>query len=102
MSKEENYWLQSLRKDLKSGGEITTLIEKYEKKKRSNLYQAVMEVTFLDYVEAGRANTPQEMVNLFEQDIRYQEMMDVHRKLESEIQDLQYQVANIYIPSSYN
>lgn len=44
LSKEENYWLQNLRKDLQSGGEIQILLEKYDQKKNSNLHQAVMDV----------------------------------------------------------
>lgn len=44
LSKAHNYWLQSLRKDLKSGGEIKKLVESYEKMKTSDLYQAVMDV----------------------------------------------------------
>lgn len=44
LSKEENYWMQNLRKDLKSGGEIGHLIESYEPRKTSELYQAVMEI----------------------------------------------------------
>lgn len=44
LSREHNYWMQSLRKDLKSGGEIRELVESYEEKKASDLYQAVMEV----------------------------------------------------------
>lgn len=44
LSKEKNYWLQSLRNDLKSGGEIQSLIEEYEKKKQEPLYQALVDV----------------------------------------------------------
>lgn len=44
LSKEENYWLQNLRKDLKAGGEISNLIERYEEKKHSNLYKAAVDV----------------------------------------------------------
>lgn len=44
LSKRENYWMQNLQKDLKSGGEIEKLIENYEEKKVSELYQAVMDV----------------------------------------------------------
>lgn len=44
LSKEGNYWLQSLRNDLRSGKEIRDLVERYEKKKDSNLYQAVMDL----------------------------------------------------------
>ncbi|WP_346698110.1 3-isopropylmalate dehydrogenase [Catenibacillus scindens] len=43
LSKKDYYWLQHLRKDLKSGGEIKTLIENYEGHKKSILYQSVME-----------------------------------------------------------
>lgn len=33
LSKEENYWLQILRNDLQSGGELRELLERYESKK---------------------------------------------------------------------
>ncbi len=41
LSKKNNYWLNNLRNDLKAGGEIRSIIEKYEKYKNSKLYQAV-------------------------------------------------------------
>ena len=41
LSKENNYWLNNLRNDLKSGGEIRRFIELYEKNKNSKLYQAL-------------------------------------------------------------
>ena len=41
LSKESNYWLNNLRNDLKSGGEIRSFIEQYGKKKNSKLYQAL-------------------------------------------------------------
>jgi len=41
LSKENNYWLNNLRNDLKSGGEIRNFIEQYGKKKNSKLYQAL-------------------------------------------------------------
>lgn len=41
---EDYYWLQSLRKNLKSGGEIRRLIECYDPYKKSKLYQSVMNV----------------------------------------------------------
>ena len=41
LSKESNYWLNNLRNDLKSGGEIRNFIEQYGKKKNSKLYQAL-------------------------------------------------------------
>ena len=44
LTKEKNLWMQSLRDDLKSGGEIQNLLEKYDEKKAQPLYQAVMEV----------------------------------------------------------
>lgn len=44
LTKEKNLWMQSLRSDLKSGGEIGRLIEAYDKKKNQAMYQAVMEV----------------------------------------------------------
>lgn len=44
LTKEKNLWMQSLRNDLKSGGEIRSLVEAYDKKKNQPYYQAVMEV----------------------------------------------------------
>ena len=41
LSKENNYWLNNLRNDLKSGGEIRNFIEQYGKKKNSKLYQSL-------------------------------------------------------------
>ena len=41
LSKENNYWLNNLRNDLKSGGEIRNFIEQYGKNKNSKLYQAL-------------------------------------------------------------
>ena len=41
LSKENNYWLNNLRNDLKSGGEIRRFIELYEKNKNSKLFQAL-------------------------------------------------------------
>ncbi|MDO4322967.1 MAG: 3-isopropylmalate dehydrogenase [Lachnospiraceae bacterium] len=49
LSKEKNSWLQILRNDLQSGGEIQELLERYEEKKTNSDYQAVMEIV-------GRAN----------------------------------------------
>lgn len=39
LSKENNYWLNNLRNNLKSGGELLQFIEEYEKNKKSKLYQ---------------------------------------------------------------
>ena len=44
LSPAESYWLQNLRTDLKSGGEIRQLIERYDDYKNIDLYQAVMNV----------------------------------------------------------
>ena len=44
LSPEESYWLQNLRNDLKSGGEIRQLIERYDAYKNIDLYQSVMNV----------------------------------------------------------
>lgn len=44
LSKEENYWLQILRNDLQSGGELRELLERYESKKDQPDYQAMMDV----------------------------------------------------------
>lgn len=44
LSKEESFWLQSLRDDLKAGSEIRELMKHYEPNKHSNYYQAVMDL----------------------------------------------------------
>ena len=41
LSKEQNYWLNNLRNNLKAGGEIRYFIEQYGKNKNSKLYQAL-------------------------------------------------------------
>lgn len=43
LSKKNNYWLQSLRTDLKAGGEIRDLMDNYESHKTSQLYKALMD-----------------------------------------------------------
>lgn len=43
LSKEENYWMQCLRTNLKSGGEIRELITRYETKKNVNTYQSLVD-----------------------------------------------------------
>ncbi len=42
LDQEENYWLQALRTDLKAGEEIRTLMENYEKNRKSKDCSAVM------------------------------------------------------------
>lgn len=42
LSRKENYWLQSLRNNLKAGAEIQELMERYEAKKHSSYHQAAM------------------------------------------------------------
>ena len=42
LDKEENYWLQSLRNNLKAGEEIRTLMSNYEKNRTSKDYSAVI------------------------------------------------------------
>lgn len=44
LSNKQNYWLQNLRTNLKSGGEIKDLVAHYEPHQTSTLYQAVMNV----------------------------------------------------------
>lgn len=44
LSKEENYWLQNLRNDLKAGAEIRSLLKNYEGKERDPYHQAVMDL----------------------------------------------------------
>lgn len=42
LSEEENYWIQTLRNDLKAGKEIRTLMANYEKNRKSKDCEAVM------------------------------------------------------------
>ena len=42
LTQQENYWLQNLRTNLKSGGEIRDIIARYEENKHSKDYAAVM------------------------------------------------------------
>lgn len=44
LPKSANYWLQHLRNDLKAQEEIPALLEQYEKKKDSKLYQSAMDL----------------------------------------------------------
>ena len=44
LSKEQNYWLQALRDNLQSGGEIRELLDRYEPKKNDPNYQAAMNI----------------------------------------------------------
>lgn len=44
LSEKENYWLHSLRNDLKAGGEIQNLIQRYEDKRKDKWYEALMQV----------------------------------------------------------
>ena len=46
LSKKENYWLQSLRTDLKAGEEIREYVASYEKEKHGLFYRAVADVVF--------------------------------------------------------
>lgn len=44
LPKDENYWLNNLRNDLKTGKEIEELVERYEKVKQKAYYSDVMEL----------------------------------------------------------
>ena len=44
LSDKENYWIQKLRTDLKAGGEIRSLMENYEKNRKSKDHEAVMDL----------------------------------------------------------
>ena len=57
LSKTEYFWLQNMRTDLKAGKEINELVKKYEVKKTSPYYQAVMDLIVRanwDEMEEGR------------------------------------------------
>ena len=57
--------------------------------------------TLLEYVETGRARTVEEMLNLYEQDVKHQQVLEAQQKIEQEIQCLRDEVASIYIPTTY-
>ncbi len=44
LSKKENYWLQSLRNNLKAGTEVQELLGRYEKKKHGAYYPELMDL----------------------------------------------------------
>lgn len=55
----------------------------------------------LEYLELGRANDLQEMLNLYETDVKHQELMEANKRIEEEIQMLRNEVGSIYIPTTY-
>ena len=57
--------------------------------------------TLLEYLETGRARTIEEMLNLYEQDVKHQQVLEAQQKIEQEIQCLRDEVASIYIPTTY-
>ena len=57
--------------------------------------------TLLEYVETGRARTVEEMLNLYEQDVKHQQVLEAQQRIEQEIQCLRDEVASIYIPTTY-
>lgn len=57
--------------------------------------------TLLEYVETGRARTVEEMLNLYEQDVKHQQVLAAQQRIEQEIQCLRDEVASIYIPTTY-
>ncbi len=75
LTKEKNFWMQSLRNDLKSGGEIRNLIETYDKNKTQPLYQAVMDVILrANYKEVEvEKNMCQALMELFAEDFEVAE-----------------------------
>ena len=44
LSDRENFWLQSMRTDLRAGGEIRKLMQEYEKHRKSKDHVAVMDL----------------------------------------------------------
>lgn len=58
--------------------------------------------TLLEYVETGRARTVEEMLNLYEQDVKHQQVLAAQQRIEQEIQCLRDEVASIYIPTTYH
>ena len=85
LSKKNNYWLNNLRNDLKAGGEIRSIIEKYEKYKNSKLYQALADTIMRanwEEVEAER-NMCEALRELFADDL---EKSRNEGKMESKIE----------------
>lgn len=82
LSKKNNYWLNNLRNDLKAGGEIRSIIEKYEKYKNSKLYQALADTIMRanwEEVEAER-NMCEALRELFADDLENLEMKERWRE----------------------
>ena len=83
LSPEESYWLQKLRNDLKSGGEIRQLIERYDAYKNIDLYQSVMNVI----LKANKKETEverkmcDELKKLFAEDFAESEQRGLQRGL---------------------
>ena len=57
--------------------------------------------TLLEYLETGRARTVEDMLNLYEQDVKHQQVLEAQQRIEQEIQCLRDEVASIYIPTTY-
>ncbi|MBQ2799755.1 MAG: hypothetical protein IJF03_00015 [Lachnospiraceae bacterium] len=57
--------------------------------------------TLLEYLETGRAETVEDMLNLYEQDVKHQQVLEAQQRIEQEIQCLRDEVASIYIPTTY-
>ena len=64
------------------------------------VYPEIMR-TLLEYLETGRAGTVEEMLNLYEQDVKHQQVLEAQQRIEQEIQCLRDEVASIYIPTTY-
>lgn len=85
LTKEKNFWMQSLRNDLKSGGEIRDLIETYDKNKTQPLYQAVMDVILRanhKEVEVEK-NMCQALMELFAEDFEAAEKKGMEKGLKN-------------------
>lgn len=89
---------------LKKNDEAYAILENMRKKvpflASQYVYPEILR-TLLEYVETGRAETVEDMLNLYEQDVKHQQVLEAQKKIEQEIQCLRDEVASIYIPTTY-
>ena len=76
LSKQNNYWLNNLRNDLKAGGEIRNFIERYGENKNSKLYQALADTIMRANWEEMKEERKmcEALRELFADDLRESEM----------------------------
>ncbi len=83
LSKQNNYWLNNLRNDLKAGGEIRNFIERYGENKSSKLYQALADTIMRANWEEMKEERKmcEALKELFADDLRESELKGETSKL---------------------